>query len=263
MNNSQLLTSKEFWDAEWCVDLEVLRNISKYRSRQPPIRLISQLINQHADMPLVCELGAAPGTNLLALSILNENCRFLGIDYSQIGISTARALLRNISYSSEFIEVDLTASAPFKSSQLLRSSDLVFSMGLIEHFTDPSHIIELHTQLCKAEGDIVLFIPNIVGIYRLWNDIFDSEVRRSHNYSIMSTSALVKLFDAKDLTLLNCGYLGSFDIGLLSHNNQLIARVIHSALYRSRNLWMPLVSLLTKNTRFFSPYIYAHAKVTR
>jgi 2-polyprenyl-3-methyl-5-hydroxy-6-metoxy-1,4-benzoquinol methylase len=42
--------------------------------------------------------------------------------------------------------------------------DIVFSMGLIEHFSDPDAIVGKHVELLNKQGILLLGVPNYRGI---------------------------------------------------------------------------------------------------
>ena len=44
--------------------------------------------------------------------------------------------------------------------------DVVYSLGLIEHFTDLTGVVRAHARLVRPGGTLVLGAPNITGIYR-------------------------------------------------------------------------------------------------
>ena len=40
------------------------------------------------------------------------------------------------------------------------SFDIVYSMGLIEHFENPTEVIDEHIRLLNKEGFLIILIPN-------------------------------------------------------------------------------------------------------
>ena len=48
--------------------------------------------------------------------------------------------------------------------------DVVFSAGVVEHFTDPTEVIRIHLELMKNGGFLIIMMPNYANgsLYRKW-----------------------------------------------------------------------------------------------
>jgi 2-polyprenyl-6-hydroxyphenyl methylase/3-demethylubiquinone-9 3-methyltransferase len=112
------------------------------------------------------ELGCAPGA-WLAFCAHRLGLAVSGCDASATGIRVARALLKSAGVSDAgVLEADVFALP----STLQGRYDLVYSFGLIEHFSDLSGILRAHAVACRPGGVVLVTAPNLRGasgaIYR-------------------------------------------------------------------------------------------------
>jgi 2-polyprenyl-3-methyl-5-hydroxy-6-metoxy-1,4-benzoquinol methylase len=71
------------------------------------------------------------------------------------------------------------------------SYDVVFSLGFIEHYADPTVAIQRHFDLTKPGGIVIITIPNLNWL----NKIFvPKDIQNLHNMDIMNKKALEKFF---------------------------------------------------------------------
>jgi 2-polyprenyl-3-methyl-5-hydroxy-6-metoxy-1,4-benzoquinol methylase len=88
---------------------------------------------------------------------------------------------------------DLRCEDMFAHTFSRHSFDLVYSLGVIEHFNDPLPVVEIHTQLLKPGGVALITIPNYSGLYGWLLQRFAPESLAIHNMDIMSPVALKNL----------------------------------------------------------------------
>lgn len=159
----------------------------------------------------VIELGCAPGRTLLALC-----ARFglepFGVDYSEAGYS---ATLNE--FQRQGVEPRGIAHGDFADPEFRRrhreSFDVVFSGGLIEHFTDPAAVVTFHVDLLKPGGQLVVSVPNLAGhMYYPVASVTMPDVLAAHNLNIMRLPAFKALFTNLPLHTQYCDYLGSLDL---------------------------------------------------
>lgn len=132
----------------------------------------------------VLEIGFAPGKQL-AWVAAELGARVSGVDFSPPGIATARALFSHLG-----IDADLRCEDAFQTTFPDRSFDVVYSLGVIEHFDDPTPLVARHMALVAPGGIAVIAIPNYGGVYGRLQRYFDPENLTIHNLSIMSPEAL-------------------------------------------------------------------------
>jgi SAM-dependent methyltransferase len=83
-----------------------------------------------------------------------------GIDYTQAGCEAARrnlaaAKVSGTIYCEDFLDLPNRFSSRY---------DIVMSLGVIEHFADPSEVLRAYTRCLKDEGFMLTFVPNMRGL---------------------------------------------------------------------------------------------------
>jgi 2-polyprenyl-3-methyl-5-hydroxy-6-metoxy-1,4-benzoquinol methylase len=135
----------------------------------------------------VLEIGCAPGKTLAWLAKVMD-CRVAGLDYSSRGLGFARDLFRALE-----IEGDLRCESLDATTFAASSFDVVFSVGVIEHFDDPREIVRQHVALTRPGGQTIIVIPNYGELYGWMQARFDPANLLLHNLVIMTPEALVAL----------------------------------------------------------------------
>lgn len=132
----------------------------------------------------VLEIGFAPGKQL-AWVAAGLGAQVSGIDFSPPGIATARRLFSHLQLNG-----DLRCEDAFQTTFPKESFDVVYSLGVIEHFDDPAPLVRCHVDLLAPGGVAVIAIPNYGGLYGRLQRYFDPENLTIHNLSIMSPDSL-------------------------------------------------------------------------
>ncbi len=89
---------------------------------------------------------------------------------------------------------------PFKSN----SFDIIFSAGLIEHFKNPSKIINEMERVVKKEGIIITFVPGKYSLWQLWIKIHGKKWQHGYEESY-SIKKLNNLFNKKKFKIIQNG----------------------------------------------------------
>ena len=131
--------------------------------------------------------------------------------------------------------------------------DLVYSIGLIEHFKDVKNIINKHTFLMEDGGELLIIIPNFRGVNGWAQKRFDKENYKIHNIECMDPDYLSKI--ALDLGLKNVEsyYSGGFSVWIENNTKQ---NIFQKAIVKL--IWIKgkiIYKLIRKNTKLLSPYI--------
>lgn len=177
-------TTADYWDGAWSMSP---------RMRLPSglwigVRDLQRFLRRHVKPGMsVLEIGCAPGKTLAWLAKRLE-AQVAGVDYSERGLAFARALFRALG-----IDGDLRCEDVFATTFPPGSFDVVFSVGVIEHFDDPREIVRRHVTLTKPGGIAVIAIPNYGGIYGRLQRRFDPANLAIHNLEIMSPPGLTVL----------------------------------------------------------------------
>ena len=124
--------------------------------------LLSKFINKYKKKDkqyYFIEIGCGGSSYLPYLEKKFNNLRLFGLDKSLMGCKLA-VLGMNKGLSSLDVFYGDIIKPPLKSDKF----DIVFSLGLIEHFDDPDIVLKKHVDLLKPGGLLICHIPNVVGI---------------------------------------------------------------------------------------------------
>lgn len=106
-----------------------------------------------------------------------HNCSIVGLDYSEIGCASARAILASADLKGDVILADLW-NLP---EELVGAFDVVFTYGLVEHFEPTEDALLALSRLLKPGGKMITIVPNLSGwlgtVQRILNrTVFDIHV---------------------------------------------------------------------------------------
>lgn len=133
----------------------------------------------------VLEIGCAPGKSLAWIA-RRLGAHVTGLDYSARGLSFCRRLFAAVGVDGAlYCEDVFTTTLPDD------RFDLVYSVGVIEHFEDPRPIVAKHVALTRPGGRALMVIPNYAGIYGRLQGHFDAENLAIHNLRIMDADRLL------------------------------------------------------------------------
>ncbi len=122
----------------------------------------------------VCEVGCADSAWIPHL--IGRGALVSGIDYSAKGIARLRAALERRGLEAELIVADMLDPA-FRPT---REYDVAFSLGLIEHFSDPRLILAPMSRLLRTNGVLITLVPNLRGLWGRIQGRLDPEVLAVH-----------------------------------------------------------------------------------
>lgn len=190
MNNVISKRTQGDWDDVWSRDIRMRLPSSLNISTKNIKRLMRAKVKPGMR---VLEIGCAPG-KILAWMAKIMKVTVAGLDYSERGINSARKLFEFLE-----IEADLRCEDVLCTTFSGGSFDLVYSVGVVEHFNDPAPIVRKHMELLRSGGMALVVIPNYGGIYGQVQGRLDYENLLTHNLNIMSCQEMVQLAP-RDLT---------------------------------------------------------------
>ena len=104
-----------------------------------------------------CEVGCADSVWIPFL--VERGVTVVGIDYSDYGLSRLQENLRQRGLAAELIKGDLFDPTLVRGKRF----DVVFSLGLVEHFDDGVVAAKALANLVKPGGTLITLVPNLVG----------------------------------------------------------------------------------------------------
>jgi SAM-dependent methyltransferase len=203
----------------------------------------------------VVEIGSAPGRHLVRMRE-KLGCEVWGLEYSPGGAEANREAFRRAGIDPDrVIEADLFDGAV--AGRFSGKFDVVLSRGLIEHFDDPRRAVEIHLQLLRPGGTLMVSIPNMRGANYLQALLFNRRLIPMHNREIMRMGVFRSLFARKDLETLFCGYYGTAKADLFIHRRGPLTGFIMRAAEAFQALLNLLFRLVLRDrgleTSLFSP----------
>ncbi len=209
----------------------------------------------------VIEVGCAPGKYLIQLHTLLGYIPY-GVEYSEKGVEITKENFKRAQIDPSHVMYGDFFDAQFQ--QLSREQyDVVFSRGFIEHFDDVSHVVDLHRDMVRVGGYVVIMIPNLQGINTMIAKFLNRSSFDLHNTSIMNTEVFNALFPDTMYKKLYCGYLGLFSIGLFNTDKKWKYYIYRILLLVQRPFDMLLrfcVPTGSLTSRYTSPYLLCIAQ---
>ena len=250
MNESEL-TGQKLWEDYW--EEKEARKSNKRKS------LLFMEILKTFDKHLpntkgltILEIGGGQGEYLLYLS-RHFGYKAFSLDYSRIGNEQTRDLFSNAGLEVELYERDL-----FSDNSDLPRFDIVFSLGLIEHFDNPTLVVGKHLDLVKPGGILLLGVPNYGGIYRPVLKWLAPSVEQTHNMETMDMKNWKSFEDKLSMKPIFTGYIGGFEP--LNMKKREIKTLFTQILYFFTRVLMVLFSFKMQflrrfNSKFWSGYM--------
>ncbi|MGH9431951.1 MAG: class I SAM-dependent methyltransferase [Terriglobia bacterium] len=154
----------------------------------------------------VLEVGAG-GSLILPYLAKREGFRVTGIDYSSGGCRLLAENFRVLGASGDIVCDDFLQSS-IRSGQF----DLVYSLGLIEHFDDLQSVVRAHLNFVKPGGMLLTASPNLQGFYGTMLRRLAPALLARHR--IFGPAELRDAFRSAGAETVQTGYLGTFYFGL-------------------------------------------------
>lgn len=225
------LTTGELWDHMWAA----LRLPVKVDDSDPYIRPIVSTMESYFPQGArtIIELGGAPGGYLAYFA--RRGLSPVALEQSAIGCEQTRENWRLLGVAGEVIQGDLFRPA-------VDRYDIVYSLGLIEHFDDLTNVVGHHLKFLNRGGVLVIGCPNFRGVYRGPMQRLAPERLAAHNLESMNAENWDAFEAELGLTRLFRGYVGGFDPRILlpvEPSNVTGRTVARSARLVSRALRLP------------------------
>lgn len=243
------LTDREFWLHYWESHRKEVNVVVAEHNLFTPV---FQSVFANGQVKSSCELGGFPGTFSIYLK------RKYGVDATLVDYVIHQPILEEVLGTNhlpkdalQIIEGDIFSYIP------KQQYDLVFSVGLIEHFEDTKQIIDLHLPYLNDHGKLVIFLPNFRGLNGWFQRNFDMENYAKHNIKSMDPNMLKRVCEELGLKQVNAHWYARFGLWLEREENQPSWVKIFK-----KTLWIfgkIIFKILPIESRWFSPYIVVTA----
>lgn len=206
MTDPAMLTDASYWDRYWNT-----LSLPREHRREPKALYLNAILDVFdrylpRDPSLsIAELGGAPG-QYLAYMHRTFGYRVTCIDYSATGCAKTEENFRLLGIPGEVIHADI-----FADDAALPRFDIVYSLGLIEHFANRTPVVERHLRLLKPGGQLVLGIPNFRGATGWFMRSLAPKVYAAHDIGAMDLARWRAFEERFGLETLFKGYVGGFE----------------------------------------------------
>lgn len=244
------LTDREFWLNYWESHREeILVKVPEKNMLAP----VFDAAIRNSNIKNSCELGGFPGTYSIYLR------KKYGLDTTLVDYIIHQDILNEMLTINELNSAELgLIEADIFNYEPTTSYELVFSIGLIEHFESTEKVISLHIPYIKPGGTLVIFLPNFRGVNGWFQRKFDSENYGKHNISSMDVDLLRGICKKLGLEDVQVNWFGRFGVWLeREHQKSIVARVLKKVTWL---LGKVIFKVIPIDTKLFSPYIVLTAK---
>ena len=146
-------STRDIWQKYW----EVHADAGELYSNED--RIVNQLASSCAVKGLsILEVGAGSGRD--SVRLVNMGGRIFVVDYAESSLAVVRREALAAGVEVHLVCGDATAM-PFKDACF----DALFHQGLMEHFRDPSRLLEENRRVLKSGGIILVDVPQRYHIY--------------------------------------------------------------------------------------------------
>ena len=239
LNKNNNITDKEYWDNYW-------RN---YRYDKIPQKVVFEKFmpkltwGQH-----FIEIGGFPG--IFAAYFYRRGIH----DVTILDFHIDKEIVRNFEKINGLPEGTIQCiDSDFFTFSSDRKYDIVFSSGFIEHFEDTQDAIRRHVELLSENGQLLILIPNFLGLNGELQRRFDKENLEAHNLQSMEILHLKEIMHSFNLHDLSIEYIGKPMLWLKPKPEN-----------RNRRKWVKMLSYALKlfpvKGKLLSPYIAIYAR---
>jgi 2-polyprenyl-3-methyl-5-hydroxy-6-metoxy-1,4-benzoquinol methylase len=201
-------TDKDYWEKAWDKNfLEKYYGIEKYLAINKKLDRLFKSFLERGNKRIL-EIGCAKGKYLIYFA-KEFGYEVYGTDYSEKGAVLAQENLKKAGVAGTTLCQDI-----FQTTFQDNYFDIVYSMGLIEHFKNPADVIDAHIKLLKNGGTLIITIPNLRSSLAFTaNKIMgkEKELSDAHNLEIMDKNALHQLLQGRGVNILKLDYFGPID----------------------------------------------------
>ena len=196
------------------------------------------------------ELGCSPGH---FSSLLYHRIPFkpFGIDFSPAAHLYLEAMAHHPAAHATLFRADMrdfAAPDPY---------DVVMSLGLIEHFTNPSEILEHHYRLCRSGGLVVVGIPHFRFLQWTYHYLFDRTDLAVHNVSMMTLSTFYAFAAIKNMEILLLRHIGRINFWNVDESGPPVIAVPRKLASVAVRVLVNLVltHILPRDHKLYAPWI--------
>jgi SAM-dependent methyltransferase len=211
MPGGERFTDEPYWNEYW-ERTELPREVTRGPRTLQSNAILDVFDGHLAPDPAhgALEVGGAPGQFLVYLHRrFGYRCSVL--DFSARGCALAR---RNFELLG--IPVDVHENDLLEPGLDIGRFDVVYSLGLIEHFTDLTGVVGAHARLVEPGGTLIIGAPNIVGANQWFMKRLGPDRLAVHNPDCLRLERWDDFERELGLERRYRGYIGGFEPGVFA-----------------------------------------------
>jgi SAM-dependent methyltransferase len=213
------LTEQRYWDDYWSrVSLPMEARRDRHHLYLNEILNVFDRFLPYNDELTALEIGGSPGRYLAYLH-RTFGYKIHCLDYSERGCEATRENFRILGIPGVVHQADL-----FSDELNLPRFDVVYSLGLIEHFTDQASVVERHLRVLKPGGLLVLGVPNFQGISKWFLSRLAPTLLAQHQLPAMDLRNWEEFERAFELDVLFKDYVGGFEPSIFRRREEVSRR---------------------------------------
>jgi len=258
---------KAFWDKNWALLAPELLDLQDRRlANEVNLRfheLFSRFVDRRRDAGRrLIEVGCARSV-WLPYFATEHGLQVSGLDYSEDGCRQSEAVLAAAGVPADVVCADMFDPP----DRLVGAFDYVFTMGVVEHFTDTTSAVAALKRLLRPGGLLITVVPNMHGSTGLAQRTLDRQVFDTH--VALAPADLASAHKACGLEALYCDYYMSTNYYVVNALRQKgrplypLVRLASIALGRASMAAWQLERWLGRwrATRAFAPYVACIARL--
>jgi SAM-dependent methyltransferase len=206
---SLTLANKKYWNNSW-------GNLPPEKTYQVLTQYFDY-INTIKKIYSAIEFGGYPCNYLIYLK-KKFNCKIYCIDYAINKFYLKKLFYKNnlnFNRDIKLIKKDITTNIKIK-----KKFDLVYSLGLVEHFDSLDYIIKKHLYCLKENGVLYFTMPNLCGLNGLIMKLLDKKTFETHNVKSMNIKKIKRILKKNNLKLHILEYASSNGIFITNLKNK-------------------------------------------
>ena len=252
------LTDEAYWTELWDGQQHKVRHLRwVYVTNRQLAKLFNRGLSDFKN-PKLIELGCADSLWLPYLA-KNYESDCYGVDFSELGCQLAK---RNLVLAGVDAKIHCEDIFTYIKSHTFEY-DFIYSMGLLEHFTEPGMVLEEMKRLLKPGGKMLTILPNLRGMYTPIARVASPKLLATHQ--VIIPSALKELHQSVGLDVTEFGYTGGpLKLSVVDYSpwRSVIGKIGHEVLCKCVNLTdIAIGNLLSTlgipNQQLSSPYVYS------
>jgi SAM-dependent methyltransferase len=235
------VAGRQFWESTWSTVKPVLYPGPIFQFAP----LAERYLPKTEGLSLI-ELGGMPGNHLVYFN-KEFGYRVCALDYvADMGLVKETFATNGVT-NFEIVNCNLFDFFPSE------KFDIVFSLGLIEHFEDWRAIWNKHNELLRPGGYLFIGLPNTRFLHWVLMKLFCPTILAVHRTYFMAPKTLMRLSTESRLDVLFCNYIATYrPFYPVPAPFSFISRVVIKLL--------KMAGLGDVPNRFASPYIFLVAK---